>query len=166
MSKLIHKLSAYAAYHRNARNIAAHMLGIPLILFAVEVLLSRPVFMAGGLALTPAMLASAAAVIYYLTLDTALALALAVLMALFAWAGLALAGLSTPAWLATGAGLFVTGWIIQFIGHAWEGRKPAFFDDLLSLLIGPLFVAAEFGFLLRLRLPLKAALDGHQAADI
>jgi uncharacterized membrane protein YGL010W len=62
MSALEQKLSAYAAYHRNPRNIAAHLLGIPLIVLAVEILLSRPVF---GPGLTPAMLASALAAIYY-----------------------------------------------------------------------------------------------------
>ena len=60
---------------------------------------------------------------------------------------MALGSLPTAEWLAIGAGSFVIGWMIQFIGHAAEGRKPAFFDDLISLLIGPLFITAEFGFL-------------------
>jgi uncharacterized membrane protein YGL010W len=55
------------------------------------------------------------------------------------------------AWLALSLGLFVVGWIIQFVGHYFEGRKPAFVDDLVGLAIGPLFVAAEAGFLLGLR---------------
>jgi uncharacterized membrane protein YGL010W len=29
------------------------------------------------------------------------------------------------------------------VGHVWEGRKPAFFDDLRGLLVGPMFVLAE-----------------------
>ena len=28
------------------------------------------------------------------------------------------------------------GWAIQFVGHYWEGRKPAFADDLVGLLVG------------------------------
>ena len=47
-----------------------------------------------------------------------------------------------------GIGLFVVGWVVQLIGHGFEGRKPAFLDDLVGLLIGPLFVVAEAGFLL------------------
>lgn len=156
MSSLVQKLSAYAAYHRNPRNIAAHMLGIPLIVLAVEILLSRPVF-AGWV--TPAMLASAVAVVYYFTLDTGFAIALAVLLALAAWAGLVLAHFSTLAWAAIGIGLFVIGWVIQFIGHGFEGKKPAFLDDLTSLLIGPLFITAEFAFLLHLRPGLKQAIQ-------
>lgn len=34
-------------------------------------------------------------------------------------------------------GLFVVMWILQFIGHHIEGKKPSFFEDLRYLLIGP-----------------------------
>jgi uncharacterized membrane protein YGL010W len=60
------------------------------------------------------------------------------------------ATLSTLAWLGAGVGIFVVGWIIQFVGHYYEGRKPAFVDDLIGLAIGPLFVVAELGFLIGL----------------
>jgi uncharacterized membrane protein YGL010W len=33
-------------------------------------------------------------------------------------------------------GLFVFGWILQFIGHAFEGKPPAFFKNPLFLLVG------------------------------
>jgi uncharacterized membrane protein YGL010W len=158
MPALVQKLAAYAAYHRDPRNIAAHMLGIPLILVAVEVLLSRPIGTLAGLAVTPAMAASLLAALYYLTLDGGLALVLAVFMGAAAWVGLTLAKLPAPQWAAIGAGLFTVGWIIQFIGHGFEGRKPAFFDDLVSLLIGPLFIAAEFSFLLGWRRDVQAAI--------
>lgn len=45
----------------------------------------------------------------------------------------------------------MVGWIIQFVGHYYEGRKPAFVDDLSGLIVGPLFVLAELAFLLGLR---------------
>lgn len=32
------------------------------------------------------------------------------------------------------------GWTLQLLGHAIEGRRPAFFRDLRQLLIGPLFL--------------------------
>jgi uncharacterized membrane protein YGL010W len=34
------------------------------------------------------------------------------------------------------AGLFVAGWIVQFIGHAYEGKRPEFFKDLRFMLVG------------------------------
>jgi uncharacterized membrane protein YGL010W len=33
--------------------------------------------------------------------------------------------------------LFVVMWVLQFIGHKIEGKKPSFFDDLRFLLVGP-----------------------------
>ena len=37
-------------------------------------------------------------------------------------------------------GLFVVGWIFQFIGHAIEGNQPAFFKNPVYLLVGPLWL--------------------------
>ena len=62
-------------------------------------------------------------------------------------------------WLGAGLGLFLVGWVVQFIGHGFEGRKPAFLDDLVGLLIGPLFIVAEGGFLLGLRPELRAEIE-------
>lgn len=33
-------------------------------------------------------------------------------------------------------GLFIVGWIFQFIGHAFEGKPPEFFSDWRFLLVG------------------------------
>ncbi len=38
---------------------------------------------------------------------------------------------------AVAIGVFVAAWIGQFIGHAIEGRKPSYFDDVTFLLVGP-----------------------------
>ncbi|GGH55848.1 hypothetical protein GCM10010975_13870 [Comamonas phosphati] len=51
------------------------------------------------------------------------------------------------------------GWLIQFVGHYWEGRKPAFFDDVLGLVTGPLFVLAELGFAMDLRRQVQAQIE-------
>jgi len=77
------------------------------------------------------------------------------------WLGARLASATTALWLGVGLGLFVLGWIIQFVGHYFEGRKPAFVDDLTGLIIGPLFVAAELGFMLGLREPLRLAIEAR-----
>jgi uncharacterized membrane protein YGL010W len=37
-------------------------------------------------------------------------------------------------WVALG--LFVVGWVLQFIGHAFEGKPPEFFSDWRFLLVG------------------------------
>ena len=36
--------------------------------------------------------------------------------------------------------LFVAGWIVQFVGHAFEGKMPSFFRDPTFLAIGPMWL--------------------------
>ncbi len=161
MRSLTDQLAQYADYHRDRRNIVTHFVGIPMIVLAVQVLLSRPAWQAGGWVLSPALVVTVLTCLYYLVLDRPLGVLMSVLLA----AGLALsAGLAaqpTAVWLAWGIGLFVVGWVIQFVGHIFEGRKPAFVDDVIGLVIGPLFVVAEVVFALGLRRDLHAAIEAR-----
>jgi uncharacterized membrane protein YGL010W len=34
------------------------------------------------------------------------------------------------------AGLFLFGWLLQFVGHAFEGKPPEFFSDWRFLFVG------------------------------
>ena len=150
-------LARYAEYHRDRRNIATHLVGVPMIVFGVGVLLARPAFMLGGIALSPAWLLFAATAAWYLTrghlvVGAAVSAVVGVLLVLAH--GVAYG--STATWLAWGVGAFVVGWVIQFVGHYYEGRKPAFVDDLAGLLVGPMFVTAEVLFALGLCQPLHA----------
>jgi uncharacterized membrane protein YGL010W len=137
----------YAAYHRDQRNIATHFVGIPLIVFAIGVLLARPSFAVGGLTLTPAWVLWALATLWYLTrgnlvLGVTVSAANGVLILL----AQPLAASSTAVWLTWGLGAFIVGWVFQFVGHYYEGRKPAFVDDIAGLLVGPMFVTGEWLF--------------------
>lgn len=38
-------------------------------------------------------------------------------------------------------GLFMTGWLLQFAGHAIEGTRPAFFTNPVYLVVGPWWLA-------------------------
>ncbi len=144
-------LADYAAYHRDRRNIATHLIGVPMIVFAVGVLLARPAFSLGGFALSPAWIAFAASAAWYLTRgDLIVGAAVTAVVGVLMLLAHGVAYGSTASWLAWGIGMFVAGWIIQFIGHYYEGRKPAFVDDLVGLLIGPMFVTAEIVFALGL----------------
>jgi uncharacterized membrane protein YGL010W len=42
-------------------------------------------------------------------------------------------------------GMFVFGWILQFVGHAIEGNQPAFFKNPVYLLVGPLWLLRRVG---------------------
>lgn len=148
MKRLEDQLSMYATYHRDIRNIWTHFVGIPMIVLAVVTLLSRPQIEIHELLVTPARVLLLLVGIYYIALNVKLGIAMTVLLCLAVLAGEQIAVLPTSQWLNWGLGIFVTGWIIQFIGHYWEGKKPAFFDDIRGLLIGPLFVVVEALFLL------------------
>ncbi len=39
--------------------------------------------------------------------------------------------------------LFVFGWILQFIGHWYEGVKPSFLSNPIFLLVGPVWWAKK-----------------------
>lgn len=156
---IIDHLAQYAAYHRNKKNIATHLVGIPLIVIAIITLLSRPDFALGAVTLSPANIVVIAAVIFYVRLDIALGLLMALLLWLCLGLGTYLALLPTAEWLSWGIGMFVVGWVFQFIGHYFEGKKPAFVDDIMGLAIGPLFVVAEVVFMLGLRKPLNQAIE-------
>ncbi|SIT35447.1 putative membrane protein [Paraburkholderia ribeironis] len=164
MRTLTQQLTQYAAYHRDRRNIATHFIGIPMIVLALAVLLSRPAFAVGAspLVLSPAWLLFIAATVYYLALDVPLGVMMACVSALCVAFGAWIAAQSTLAWLTSGVGLFVVGWVFQFIGHvAYEHRKPAFVDDVIGLLIGPLFVLAEALFGVGWRPALRDAIDAQ-----
>jgi len=147
MRPAIDLLSQYAAYHRDRRNIVTHLVGIPMIVLALSVLLARPAVPIGGFTLTPIVVLWALTALWYVTrgefvLGVAVSVANLVLLLL----AQPLAAGSVASWLGWGIGLFIIGWIIQFLGHYYEGKTPAFVDDLVGLLVGPMFVVAEAMF--------------------
>ena len=155
-------LKQYAEYHRDRRNIFTHLVGVPMIVFGVGVVLAKPAFTLGALTLTPAWLVFALVALWYLTrgqalLGVAVSLAVGLLMVL---AHRAAQG-SVAQWLGWGLGFFIAGWVIQFVGHYYEGRKPAFADDIIGLLVGPMFVVLEMLAMLGLFKTLIEAIEHH-----
>lgn len=136
----------YARYHRDRRNIGTHMVGVPLIVFSVGVLLGRVGFGINGTVISLAWLAFGAAALWYLSRGLVLGLATSGVVGVLIALSQLVADGSWTAWLAWGLGSFVVGWVIQLVGHYYEGRKPAFVDDLVGLLVGPMFVVAEAMF--------------------
>jgi len=164
MRTLTDQLAQYAAYHRDRRNIATHFMGIPLIVIALAVLLSRPAwtFAALPFSVSQAWVLFGLSVLYYFVLDVPLGLMMTAVSLMCVACGAWLAAQSTGVWLTSGIGLFVIGWVFQFVGHAaYEHRKPAFVDDVIGLLIGPLFVLAETLFAFGWRPALRAAIEAE-----
>ena len=51
----------------------------------------------------------------------------------------------------TSAAVWLLAWAVQVWGHKVEGKKPSFVDDLVFLLVGPMFVSIELAHKLGLR---------------
>jgi uncharacterized membrane protein YGL010W len=149
-------LTQYAAYHRDRRNIATHFVGVPIIVFSV--VLGFAQILLGPVHLGWIVVLAASA--YYFLLDRRLGTMMFGFL-VFCGALSSLVSVKTGwvAGLSIAVVLFVIGWVIQFVGHKYEGLKPAFVDDLIGLAVGPLFVLVELLFLLNLRPDLKRYIE-------
>ncbi|CCQ11753.1 FIG028593: membrane protein [Pseudoalteromonas luteoviolacea B = ATCC 29581] len=154
MKTLQQQLSQYALYHRDKRNIATHFIGIPMIVLAIVYLLYFPMMEIGQYVITPALIVVALSSGYYLILSRSLGLVMSVILASMYYLVEYTVDMLTSGfplgYLGFGVVLFIVGWVFQFVGHYFEGKKPAFVDDLMGLVIGPLFVLVEALFCLGL----------------
>jgi uncharacterized membrane protein YGL010W len=159
MQTLEQQMSSYAAYHQDPRNKATHFVGVPMIIFGLFVALGWARFELGGATLTAAMLLAAVVLVWYFLLDVPLALAMLAVNALLLY----LADRVSTQPVATGAPWFAVffggGWVIQLIGHVWEGRKPALVDNFFQIFVAPIFLAAEAFFALGYKPALHAAVQ-------
>jgi uncharacterized membrane protein YGL010W len=127
----------YAESHRHPTNRLTHKVAIPLIVFHIVAMLDWVrLFQVGGFTVTLAMVAVAAALVWYLRMSVKLGLMMAVFM------GLCFPlGRLTP-WPVVVA-IAVGGWLVQLAGHSvWEKKSPAFLTNLLQALVGPIFFLA------------------------
>jgi uncharacterized membrane protein YGL010W len=161
MKTFAEQITTYAAYHRDVRNVWTHFVGVPMIVFAVLLLLAMvPLFKVAEHTVTLAHALFLGGLAYYFLLDALMGLLMTLLVGALWWGAILIVGSQTwPTALGIGVGVFVVGWALQFWGHKFEGRKPAFVDDLNQLMIGPLFVTTEVLFALGLRRQLKRELE-------
>ena len=142
----------YATYHRDRRNRATHCIGIPAIVLSLLVFAAAWRIPVAGIELSAAWVVAALAGLGWVALDLRVGMAMVaalVPMTLFAsWMADRFGHVGS--WTAAGA-LFVGGWAFQLVGHVFEGRRPALFDNLFQAFIGPMFVMAEFLALLGLK---------------
>ncbi|WP_286235716.1 DUF962 domain-containing protein [Thalassotalea sediminis] len=148
MKSLTEQLSTYKSVHLNHKNIWTHFIGIPLIIWAVALMISSLGFTVTLTELTfhvnLMMVISLVILCYYIILSPQLAVLALLLFGPLIYSALMLSSIDNK-WLVALAA-FTVGWIFQFIGHGFEKAKPAFIDDLNQLLIGPLFLLAELYF--------------------
>lgn len=153
-------LVRHARYHRDQRNLTTHLVGVPMVVFATAVLLSRATLELGSVKTTLAWAAFGALWLWTLSRGQfLLGLATTLFTAALAWAAHGLTGLAPASWLALGLGLFIVGWVAQSVGHYYEGRKPAFADDIAGVLVAPMFVVLELLAMAGLCRPLMARIE-------
>lgn len=156
------QLAMYAAYHHDRRNQMTHHVGVPLIVFSLLLALSQVPFVTVNGTEVPANVP----VLGFLLLLYIIAVPLTgLLTGLFYVVLLGVAQMLTgnPAvWWFAGA-TFVGGWTIQFVGHAFEGRRPALIDNAVQIVMAPPFLIAEVLFALGLEKKLAYELDGRAA---
>ena len=157
------QLAAYAQYHRDPHNCVTHFVGIPMLFLAVILPLEAVRVRFGHHGVPLSVLLTLPAMLGWLALDLGVGVSLSLLVCpLFVVAALIDRHGPTAMWSAAAA-LFVVGWFFQLLGHAvFEGRKPAFMDDLSHTLIGPMFVVAKLLVGLGLRRDLAPFLRGAQ----
>jgi uncharacterized membrane protein YGL010W len=144
MTSLKQQIQSYGAYHRDPRNKLTHFVGVPLVTFSLFQALAWFRFvLTPELPITGATLFYIAVLVYYTRLDAMIAwVQLPFTFVLFCLADRAAvqpAGRSVAIFLTA----FVLGWIVQLIGHAIEGRRPALADNLLQIFNAPLFLTVE-----------------------
>jgi uncharacterized membrane protein YGL010W len=125
-------LAHYGESHQNPGNEVIHFIAIPLIMLSLVGML---------FALHPyvAYAFMAASMVYYARLSMVFLVSMAVLSAV----AIALVFAMGRHVLAISVAIFVGAWIMQFIGHKMEGKKPSFFEDIQYLWVGPLFVLSK-----------------------
>lgn len=122
-------LNHYAQSHLHPTNERIHFAAIPLIMLSLIGLMFclHPLVAYGFIS---------ASMIYYLRLSLPFAVAMTVWSAIM----LAVVHAMGEQRLYICFAIFVGAWVMQFIGHKIEGKKPSFLEDVQYLWIGPLFV--------------------------
>jgi uncharacterized membrane protein YGL010W len=125
-------LAHYGSSHTHPTNELIHFAAIPLIMLSLCGLM---------FALHPwvAYAFIAASMVYYLRLSGVFFIS----MVIWSLAIIALVHAMGSKVLILSVAIFVGAWIIQFVGHKIEGKKPSFFEDIQYLWVGPLFVLSK-----------------------
>lgn len=133
-------LAEYGESHQHPLNKAIHWVCVPVIAWTVLALLWAvpvPTAFPRSVFVNWATIIAVLAVLYYLTLSVPLAAGMAAMAGV--WFALIIAyqqNFTFPIWQFA-LGVFAVAWVLQFVGHAVEGKRPSFFKDVQFLLIGP-----------------------------
>lgn len=145
MQSLEAQLSKYQQAHQKTSTKLTHFIGIPAIFIACIMFLNWfTLTLFSYWAISFAWIALIALLIYYFLLNIRVGIVATVILFILTFIGTLIARPApTLASVIIFLVLFIGGWILQFIGHAFEKNKPAFMQNLGQMLIAPLFVIIE-----------------------
>ena len=138
MREIDRLLNRYSESHTNRTNILIHAIAVPSIFFVtIGLIWSIPVpaFIA-QYNINWAHIFAVPTLYYYFKLSGPIGAAMTLLM-IATFYGIKFLEAANINVLHFSLALFVIMWILQFVGHKIEGKKPSFFEDLRYLLVGP-----------------------------
>jgi uncharacterized membrane protein YGL010W len=137
MKNLHQWLSEYEESHKNSVNRAIHKIAVPAIVFSILLMLwPRKIL---SLPLNAGVYLSVVVLIYYGILSLRFCLAMLFQLGLMMLIIVGMTFWRSGELASIGLIIFIGAWILQFVGHKIEGKKPSFFQDIQFLLIGPLW---------------------------
>lgn len=145
MRKIDLLFAEYAESHRNSTNKLIHWICVPLIFWTILGFISlipSPHFCAPYFGCISLVSLSVVILVTLFYLRLSLLIGFIMIFAMLLMEHLAYAvniHLGNKSWMVFLA-VFIITWILQFVGHKIEGKKPSFLKDLQFLLIGPIWL--------------------------
>lgn len=145
MKSLDEQLATYGAHHTKKWTIITHFIGIPAVILGLLILFTWiriDFFDRYTIALSWFLILGT--LVYYFFLDKKICGIMAIIFIPITlitcwWTGPE----PTKASVVVFFILFVGGWIVQFIGHGIEKKKPAFLSSLFQIFVAPVFIVIE-----------------------
>lgn len=145
MRKIDLLFAEYSESHRNSTNKLIHWICVPLIFWTIlgfiSLIPSKSIcFIYIGCISYVSLVAMALVTLFYMRLSVLISIVMLIIMVImesFAYGiNIRFRGNSWMVYLS----IFIITWILQFVGHKIEGKKPSFLKDLQFLLIGPIWL--------------------------
>lgn len=145
MKKIDELITSYQSYHTKKSTKMTHYFGIPFVAFSLLILFSWvQIVVPNFFHINVSWIFVAAVLVYYFILDVQMALIATIIfipLTLIAnWLGH-----NGPDMLSGILFLifFIGGWILQLVGHLFEGKRPALVDNFWQIFVAPLFLIHE-----------------------
>lgn len=151
MRKIEQLFSEYGESHQNVTNKIIHWICVPLIFWTILGFISyipTPHFYipSFGYISIASIIALVIVSVFYFRLSVVVGLIMIFLMLIMEYfISLCNLQFGTKSWIVYLV-VFIITWLLQFVGHKIEGKKPSFLKDLQFLLVGPIWL---LGFILR-----------------